>query len=69
MHILESNYFWMQVSLFWFALFENIYLAVILVEGILMLSFAQKNENIFCSSARSVNYNKDEKQNLLKTTL
>lgn len=68
MHILESNYFWMQVSLFCFALFEKIYLALILVEGVLMQSFT-KNENTFCCSARSVKYNQDEKQNRLKTTL
>jgi len=62
MHILECNYFWTQVSLSCFALFEKIYLALILVIGILMLSFT-KNEKTFCCSARSVEYNKDEKQN------
>lgn len=68
MHILECNYFWMQVSLSCFALFEKIYLSLILEEGILMLSFT-KNENTFCCSAGSVKYNKDEKEKLLKTTL
>lgn len=71
MHILESNYCLTQVSLSYFVLFEKALFSSKFSGRYFNTVFYKKKKkrHTFCCSARSVKYNKDEKQNWVKTTL